>query len=218
MGWRERSSVDDIPQEIPEQLRHRIRVDLLRIHSKCLQRTDLQECLRECYDVYAKVLRDAGWQLSGPLLEQFIPAWVFRWAWTRGWLPTTWPVRAVRGNLLEGWWRTGPSVVSVPDAELRFFVQGHLRGRIRYWQAETLVAQENLKNEDDPREIAARQERESLVARAQVGQHATLEDLCHKLGVARSTLRKCRRDPRSVRPANAADIECCAGSRAEMSW
>jgi hypothetical protein len=159
MGWRERGSVDDIPQEIPEQLRHRIRVDLLRIHSKRPERTDLQECLMECYDVYAKVLRDAGWQLSDPLLEQFIPAWVFRWAWTRGWLPMTWTVRGVPGNLLEGWWRTGPSVVPIPDDELRFFVQGHLRGRIRYWQAETLEAQENLKNEDDPREIAERQER-----------------------------------------------------------
>jgi hypothetical protein len=80
--------MEDIPREISGELRKRIRAGLLRVHSKRLERTaDLKTCLRECYDVYATLLRDAGWPLTEMLLTEFLPAWVYQWGVAKEWFP-----------------------------------------------------------------------------------------------------------------------------------
>lgn len=130
--------MEDIPQEISGELRNRIRAGLLKVHSKRLERTDRKTCLRESYDVYASILRDAGWPMTEILLKESIPAWVYQWAVAKEWLPRPsghWV--DARGNL--------PQFVPIPEAERRVpdrykaYTRNALAGRVSHWQAEALV-------------------------------------------------------------------------------
>jgi hypothetical protein len=138
--------MEDIPREISGELRTRIRAGLLKIHSKRLERTELKVCLRESYDVYASLLRDAGWPLTEMLLTECIPAWVYQWAVANKWFPCPTGYLIVgRGNVFEGWIPSQYVPISeagrkVPD-HLKAFSRNALAGRISYWQAEALVSE-----------------------------------------------------------------------------
>jgi hypothetical protein len=132
--------MEDIPQEIQGDLRDRIRADLLRVHSKRLERADLKTCLRESYDVYARLLRDAGWPLTEILLTESIPAWVYQWGVAKKWFPCpSGHFVDGRGSLFEG---RALQYVPIPEAERKVpnrykaFVRNAVAGRVSYWQAE----------------------------------------------------------------------------------
>ena len=130
--------MEDIPPEISGELRNRIRAGLLRVHAKRLERTDLKTCLRESYDVYARLLRDAGWPLTETLLTESLPAWVYQWGVTKKWF------LCPSGHWVDGRGNP-PQFVPIPEAErkvpnhFKASTRNALAGRISYWQAEALV-------------------------------------------------------------------------------
>jgi hypothetical protein len=103
-----------------------------------LERTDLKTCLRESYDVYARLLRDAGSPLTEILLTESIPAWVYQWAVAKEWFPCP------SGYFVDGRGNP-PQYVPTPEAERRVpdrykaYTRNALESRISYWQAEALV-------------------------------------------------------------------------------
>jgi hypothetical protein len=110
-----------------------------------LERTDLKTCLRESYDVYARLLRDAGWPLTEMLLTESLPAWVYQWGVAREWFPCPSGYFVPgRGNLFEGQGILS-QYVPIPEAERKVpdeckaAALKALASRVFYWQAEALV-------------------------------------------------------------------------------
>jgi hypothetical protein len=106
------------------------------------------------------------------------------------------------GNLLEGWWRTGPAVQPISEDELQRWVRKLLASRIIYWQAQALAPEVNHEGE-----IARRAEQESpLDLLTRVRARRKMDEIAHRAHVGRSTLYQWLRDPDSIRPENAAAI------------
>jgi hypothetical protein len=116
--------MDDIPQEIPRELRNRILAGLLKIHSKRLEHTELKVCLWEGYDLFASLLHAAGWPLTEMLLTESIPSWLYDWAVAKKWFPYA-PGRRITSHYAPAWPKE--------------YVLKVLASRIAYWQAEALV-------------------------------------------------------------------------------
>ena len=76
----------------------RILARLLRIHSKQLESSKLDDCLRAAFDVYASEIKTDGHQLTDQLLKNRIPGWVFNWAVIKHWLPYP-PMRQSRHSV-----------------------------------------------------------------------------------------------------------------------
>jgi len=75
---------ENLPTELPELLRLKIRAGLLQIeHSG---KKDTKTCLDEAYHVFARVLSQGGVPISARVLKKNIPAWALRWAIERKWV------------------------------------------------------------------------------------------------------------------------------------
>jgi hypothetical protein len=158
--------MDNLPPELTGDLRDRIHAELLRIdaarRSRSAPRPKLAECLETAYDVFAGELLRHGRQLTGPVLTESIPAWVFLWAWGP-WLGTTrsvprWPGYFTMGDSPDWWRRDGHLVCEAGGSspffvlsqnqtfkppsktELKTGVRKTLEGRAVYWQAKALTA------------------------------------------------------------------------------
>jgi hypothetical protein len=143
--------MDEIPQEFSCDLLNSIRSGLLRVESKHRDGMDVNVCLKESYDVYARRLQEAGRTLDETLLTESIPAWVFQWAVARHWLPYP-PLRPRRNNTAPTDGKYISSHEPVPEDELtvpfgcykvtdwyKADVIKRLGSRISHWQAEALV-------------------------------------------------------------------------------
>src|ERR1700722_1246603 len=141
----------DLGNRAPE-LCKRILAKLLRIHSKKLENSKLDNCLREAYDAYASEIKTDGYQLTDQLLNNKIPGWVFNWAVIKYWLPYP-PMRQARPSVtyLDPIPRR-PGHEPVPDSQLNEMlglyrvtdwykkdIMKRLESRIAYWQAEILM-------------------------------------------------------------------------------
>jgi hypothetical protein len=105
----------------------RIRVELLRIHSKKLEGADTDLCLREAYDVIATALRDDGFidtpardcaqEINNVFFCKLIPALIL-YGYGEEWL------------------------AAVPREQWYEYIMKRLSGRIAYWQTEVLILAE----------------------------------------------------------------------------
>jgi hypothetical protein len=136
----------------------RILARLLRIHSKQLESSKLDDCLRAAFDVYASEIKTDGHQLTDQLLKNRIPGWVFNWAVIKHWLPYP-PMRQSRHSVtyLDSKPRR-PMHEPVPESQLTEMIVAYripdrykrdimkrVERRIAYWQAESLMS---AKSED----------------------------------------------------------------------
>ena len=80
--------MEDLPSNLPPgHLADRIHAKWLTIHSKKLEGTDTDLCLREAYDVCASELLNSGYKLDDLVLTEVIPSWVVHFAAAKAWLP-----------------------------------------------------------------------------------------------------------------------------------
>lgn len=143
---------DELPSDLPELPRLKIRAELLQIHDSIgPQRKDTKTCLSDAYNVFARVLSQAGEVLDESLLREKIPARVFQWAVARKWLP--YPPRRLRQNQKNkdflGSGKYNSTHEAIPEAELtvpfgvymvnedyKARILGILESSIAYWIAE----------------------------------------------------------------------------------
>ena len=105
---------EELPIEMPELLRLKIRAGLLQIeHSG---QKDTRTRLDAAYSVFARTLSQGGETLSSLLLKEKIPGWAFKWAIERKWV--TYPPQRVRREWPNFSGKCISSHESVPKEEL----------------------------------------------------------------------------------------------------
>jgi hypothetical protein len=139
-------------RDLPEHLWLKIKAALLRIKPHGPDNKDTETSLNEAYDVFARVLSQAGKPLSESLLKEGIPAMVFQWAVDRKWWVYP-PQRIRRGKREFIPDKYVSAYEPIPEDELTVRFAGYkvtedyksrfmrvLEPAIAHWEAEALTS------------------------------------------------------------------------------
>jgi hypothetical protein len=139
----------------------RIRLELLRIHSKKLEGADTDLCLREAYDVIATALRDDGFidtpprdceqELNDVFFCKLIPALILN-------------------GYGEEWF------AAVPREQWYEYIMKRVSGRIVYWQTEVLILAEKAEKQEGWSQFDKEWEAKKEVGRLMHGPHERISE------------------------------------------
>ena len=129
--------IDELSPKVPPHLTKRIRAELLRVESKKRDGAELNACLRDAYEVLARVLKEDGTPLTEDFLTEIIPAWVLRWAVRNRWYQVPWLLRELGEAKEDKLYFAFGDLLAPRQAKADLLKL--LGGRIAHWQAEELT-------------------------------------------------------------------------------